>query len=234
MAKRLKKPLTETQRIQAFLVTLLIILAGSALILGMQHNQETQHLLRFFRNYRQYLLDIRHLGPYAGAAFVIVIILFAVTPGAPTSVTAFVAGAVLGRWLGFTADVVGLTIGNLIQTRVLQRINSRRTEAPKSRIYNWLVNLKYPVLGLVVGYAIPLIPTVFVNMAANATKMSMRTHFFACLIGSAVAAFIYAFSADLLVFFTAWKSLLGFVTVAAIIGLTEVGVQIGRSHSHEN
>ncbi|WDF83196.1 VTT domain-containing protein [Lacticaseibacillus pabuli] len=233
MPKLFKKPLTHAQRIQVVLITLLVVAASVALIFGLRHSQETQQLLRFFRNYRQYLLDIRHLGPYAGMAFVVVIVLFAVTPGAPTSVTAFVAGAVLGRWLGFTVDVIGLTIGNLIQSRLFQRINAHREE-PTSHIYRWLVHFKYPVTGLVIGYAIPFIPTVFVNMAANATKMNLRTHFLACLLGSSVAAFIYAFSADLLVFFTAWKSLLVFVTLAAIIGLTEIGVQIGRNRSRQN
>ena len=130
--------------------------------------------------------------------------------------------------MGFAVDAVGLTVGNLIQSHMFHRIESKHQNELQSRIYAYLIKMHRPELGMVVGYALPMIPTAFINMAASTLRMDPKKHIASCAVGSSIAGFLYAFGGDLVVTTTAWKSLLTLLTVAAIFGLAELGVRIRR------
>jgi uncharacterized membrane protein YdjX (TVP38/TMEM64 family) len=222
-----------TKQVRGMIALAVIVVAVGLLLLGSRHNDQVRAVLEFVSNYRHYLLNIRHLGAYAFIVFGIVLTIAAMVPGAPSSVVAILIGVCLGHWLGFAVNVVGLTAGNLLQSHLFHRIETRHQNALQSRIYAALIKMRHPEVGMIIGYAVPMIPTAFINMAASTLHLDTRTHVVTCAIGSAVAAFLYAFSGDLLVVTTAWKSLLAVLTVAAIIGLAELGVRIRRRRQEE-
>ncbi|WP_259613752.1 VTT domain-containing protein [Latilactobacillus curvatus] len=89
--------------------------------------------------------------------------------------------------------------------------------------------MQHPALGVLIGYAVPMIPTAFVNLAAGDTHLTPRAQGLACFGGSTIVAFIYAFAGDLLILKQDWKSLLILLIVAVVIGLTEYGIRMRRS-----
>lgn len=210
------------------LMGLIVLLGGVALFIGRGHEPALQHWIGSFRDYRDALFELRHLGPYAFVVFFILMAVVTVMPGAPTSAVALVIGACLGHWLGFIVNALGLTVGNLAQAGLFQYYGKHR-QAPNSRLYQALIHLRHPAWGLMIGYAVPLIPTAFVNMAASATEMTPRAHALACLTGSTIVAFIYAFFADLLVWAEAWRTLLLVLAVALMVGLLEYGLHLRRT-----
>ena len=181
-----------------------------------------------WQDYRQYVLDIRHLGPYAFLVFGLVMVVMTVIPGAPTSAVAMLVGVCLGHWGGFVVNAIGLTLGNLLQVQLLTRVRDRRHKKPDSRVYRALVKMRHPAVGVLIGYAVPMIPTAFVNLAAGDTHLTAKAQSWACLAGSTIVAFIYAFAGDLLILKQDWKSLLILLTIAVVIGLAEYGIRMRR------
>jgi uncharacterized membrane protein YdjX (TVP38/TMEM64 family) len=222
-----------TKRVRVVLSLLVLLVAAILLFLGLRHNNQVRAFLEMVGNYRHYLLGIRHLGAYAFIAFGLVLIIFTLIPGAPSSVVAILIGVCLGHWLGFAVDAVGLTLGNLFQSHMFRQIESRHRNELQSRIYAYLIKMQRPELGMVIGYALPMIPTAFINMAASTLRLNQREHILSCVVGSSVAGFIYAFGGDLVVTTAAWKSLLVLLTAAAIFGLADMGVRIRRRRQEE-
>ncbi len=118
---------------------------------------------------------------------------------APSSVVAIFTGVCLGDWAGFLVSAAGLTAGNLIQSGVLKLLADRRDKAPTNRLYKALVSMKHPRIGLLIGYAVPMIPTMLVNVASVRLRVSARSHVLVCLLGSTLVAAIYAFGGDALI-----------------------------------
>ncbi|WP_231952345.1 TVP38/TMEM64 family protein [Latilactobacillus sakei] len=173
-------------------------------------------------------MDIRHLGPYAFLVFGLVMVVMTVIPGAPTSAVAMLVGVCLGHWGGFVVNAIGLTLGNLLQVQLLARVRDRRHKKPDSRVYRALVKMRHPAVGVLIGYAVPMIPTAFVNLATGDTHLTAKAQSWACLAGSTIVAFIYAFAGDLLILKQDWKSLLILLTIAVVIGLAEYGIRMRR------
>lgn len=207
------------------LIAVIVVLV----ILGQLHPQLVTNIIASVQDYRHYLLAIRHLGPFAFLAFGIVVFAVALIPGAPTSAVALLVGACLGHWLGMGVNAVGLTLGNLLQARLLGRFTENRDQRKTSWVYQKLTKMRRPQIGLTLGYAVPMIPTMVINMASNDVAVSNSQRFTACLVGSVVASAIYAFSGDLLLLGQYWKTLLILIGIAAVIALAEVGLRDRRT-----
>ncbi len=145
-----------------------------------------------------------------------------------TSAVAMLVGVCLGHWGGFVVNAIGLTLGNLLQVQLLTRVRDRRHKKPDSRVYRALVKMRHPAVGVLIGYAVPMIPTAFVNLAAGDTHLTAKAQSWACLAGSTIVTFIYAFAGDLLILKQDWKSLLILLTIAVVIGLAEYGIRMRR------
>ncbi|MCP8856532.1 VTT domain-containing protein [Latilactobacillus sakei] len=172
--------MTAHQQKRLILAVSIILLALIVLLIGWRHQRTVIAFLAQWQDYRQYVLDIRHLGPYAFLVFGLVMVVMTVIPGAPTSAVAMLVGVCLGHW------------------------------------------------GVLIGYAVPMIPTAFVNLAAGDTQLTAKAQSWACLAGSTIVAFIYAFAGDLLILKQDWKSLLILLTIAVVIGLAEYGIRMRR------
>ncbi|UTB73078.1 hypothetical protein A4W72_10010 [Latilactobacillus curvatus] len=164
--------MTKRQRKRLWLASGVILLGLVILLIGWQHQTAVFAFLDQWQNYRQYVLEIRHLGPYAFLVFGLLMIGVTLIPGAPTSAVALIIGACLGHWGGFVVNAIGLTIGNLLQVQLFARVRNHRSKKPDSRVYRALIKMQHPALGVLIGYAVPMIPTAFVNLAAGDTHLT--------------------------------------------------------------
>ncbi|MEJ1331019.1 TVP38/TMEM64 family protein [Latilactobacillus sakei] len=166
--------MTAHQQKRLILAVSIILLALIVLLIGWRHQRTVIAFLAQWQDYRQYVLDIRHLGPYAFLVFGLVMVVMTVIPGAPTSAVAMLVGVCLGHWGGFVVNAIGLTLGNLLQVQLLARVRDRRHKKPDSRVYRALVKMRHPAVGALIGYAVPMIPTAFVNLAAGDTHLTAK------------------------------------------------------------
>lgn len=164
--------MTKRQRKRLWLASGVVLLGLVILLIGWQHQTAVFAFLDQWQNYRQYVLEIRHLGPYAFLVFGLLMIGVTLIPGAPTSAVALIIGACLGHWGGFVVNAIGLTIGNLLQVQLFARVRNHRSKKPDSRVYRALIKMQHPALGVLIGYAVPMIPTAFVNLAAGDTHLT--------------------------------------------------------------
>jgi len=146
------------------------------------------------------------------------LICFSIIPGAPVATISVIAGICFGKGLGAVLNIIGITLGNLIAQRVFNRVTEKQTAKP-SKIVDAIENMRHPLLGIIIGYTIPFIPTSLVSLAAVKTGVTPRKLALATLVGSIPTAVIYACGGDELIK-AHFKNALGLaVIVVLLIGL---------------
>lgn len=126
------------------------------------------------------------------------LICFSIIPGAPVATISVVAGICFGKVLGAGLNVVGITLGNLIAQRVFGRVTTKETDKP-SKLVDAIANMRHPLIGVMIGYAVPFIPTSLVSLAAAKTQVTPRQLGLATFIGSVPTAVLYACGGDELI-----------------------------------
>ena len=183
----------QSRRARTILLVVAIVLV---LILGIRYWDELTDLWRSARHYKVWLLAMRSLGPIDLFIFALLLVIVSNIPGVPIAVLAVFAGVCFGHWRGFLVDAVGMSCGNMLQYYLFGRVQRRR-QPPDTWLYRLLTSARWPELGLAVGYAVPMIPTMLVNVAANEVVISRRRYVASCIVGSSAIAFVYAFGGDL-------------------------------------
>ncbi|MCM6796805.1 VTT domain-containing protein [Levilactobacillus brevis] len=82
--------------------------------------------------------------------------------------------------------------------------------------------MRHPRLGLSIGYAIPMLPTVLVNYTALELRPSFATTFSCIVMGSLPVSFLYAFGGDELLSGNIKTVILAVVLVLLLVGLYEI------------
>lgn len=126
------------------------------------------------------------------------LICFSIIPGAPVATISVVAGICFGKVLGATLNIVGITLGNLIAQRLFGRVTDRKNVKP-SKLVDDIEKMRHPLLGVIIGYTIPFIPTSLVSLAAVKTEVTPRQLALATFVGSVPTAVIYACGGDELI-----------------------------------
>lgn len=176
-----------------------LVAAGIVYGLWRQYHGSFSLLLESTTQAENAIASLRDYGPLEVVLFFGLLVLMCCIPGAPSSVVAIFTGVCLGDWAGFLVSAAGLTVGNLVQSAVLKLLADRRDQEPTNWLYQSLVNMKHPRLGLLIGYAVPMIPTMLVNVASVRLRVSERSHALVCLLGSTLVAALYAFGGDALI-----------------------------------
>lgn len=157
----------------------------------------------FFSNTfdRDVLIDLlRHQGRHNAILFIAVIAIGSAIPGIPIAAVAILSGVCFGRWLGFGVNVVGSVIGNMLAINILGSFPHRVRPSRFRPLADKLKNMHHPRLGLSIGYAVPMLPTLLVNYAAIEMKLSWRNKLICIFLGSLPVSFLYAFGGDELIF----------------------------------
>jgi len=146
------------------------------------------------------------------------LICFSIIPGAPVAMVSVVAGICFGKGLGATLNIIGITLGNLIAQRFFGRVTDRRTKEP-SKLVTEIGRMRHPLLGVIIGYTVPFIPTSLVSLAAVETAVTPRQLAIATFVGSIPTAVIYAWGGDALINAHFKKALILAGIVVLLVGL---------------
>lgn len=79
--------------------------------------------------------------------------------------------------------------------------------------------MRHPRLGLSIGYAVPMLPTLLVNYAAIEMKLSWRNKLICIFLGSLPVSFLYAFGGDELIFGNIKVTIIAILIVVLMIAL---------------
>lgn len=118
-------------------------------------------------------------------------------PGVSNAVICVFVGVCYGPWIGLLVNWAGNILGNCAVAGILSHIKlSHRFK--QNKILDALTHHRHPVLGLMVGYMVPIVPSVLVNYACTTMKIS-RKHFLAMVtVGMFPTSALYAFGGDAL------------------------------------
>ncbi|WP_119325407.1 VTT domain-containing protein [Companilactobacillus musae] len=183
-------------------------------------------IIENFFNYtfnRQTLITLlRSQGKHNAVIFMAVIAIGSAIPGVPISAIAILSGVCFGRWLGFGINICGIVIGNLLAINILGSFPHKVKPSRFRSLADRLRNMRHPRIGLSIGYAIPMLPTLLVNYAALELKMSLKNKTLCILIGSLPVSFLYAFGGDELIFGNTKLVLIAAIILLLLFGLYEI------------
>lgn len=189
----------------------------------MHSSKETQREngQRLLQSIRQHQHD-----PVVLTLIIALIAVMTAIPFMPISVVCIAIGAGYGGLIGGLIDAVGISLGNLAVIGVFQLTGlSHKIAARDSRIIDDIAKMHHPLLGLTIGYSVPFISTLFVDVTALHLKYTLRQLWLPVIIGSLPVAFIYAYGGNL---FNSGDLRVGIVILVAMLLLASLTVLIKK------
>lgn len=127
----------------------------------------------------------------------IVIGLLNAIPGMSNSLLCILAGLCYGPWIGFAMNWVGNVLGSCLVVELIKHVDVSK-KIKTSRLLTALTDQQHPLIGLTIGYMIPVIPSILVDYAGVRMKLD-RGHFLLMIAGGMLpTSFLYAFGGDAL------------------------------------
>lgn len=173
---------------------------------------------------------IRSHGLATMLLLLMLIAIFNAIPGMSNSVICIFAGLCYGPLFGFLINWLGNILGNCAVMSLIREVDiSNRTK--KSKLLTYLLHQKHPLIGLTIGYMIPVIPSALVNYAGAQLKLSRGRFLIMVAIGMAPTSFIYAFGGDA-IFRGDSKRLIGaaIAIVVILLGYVVIRKLIEKTH----
>jgi len=172
---------------------------------------------------RQILINLlRHQGKHNAFILIAIIAIGSAIPGMPIAAFAILSGVCFGRWPGFLINVVGTVLGNILAIYILSKFPHKIHPSRFRPLTDKLKNMHHPRLGLSIGYAVPMLPTLLVNYASLEMHMSIKNKITCIFLGSLPVSFLYAFGGDELLFGNTKNVVIAVVLVLLLLGLYEV------------
>lgn len=146
---------------------------------------------------RQYLKQaFRHHGFKDACLLMTLTAILTAIPGAPVAVVCVFNGVLYGPWLGIAMNLGGYLAGNLFVVYLLSRFpliwHSQRFKQQMRSFKRF----KNPEVAIVLGYALPVIPSGFTNYMAVKLKMNLKRLIACILLGTFPVSLLYAFGGD--------------------------------------
>lgn len=116
-------------------------------------------------------------------------------PGLSNSVVCIFAGLCYGPLFGFIINWMGNVLGNCIVMSLIRKIDISK-KFKQHKLLKFLMDQKHPLIGLTIGFMIPVIPSVLVNYAGARLNVSRKQYLMMVLVGMAPTSFLYAFGGD--------------------------------------
>ncbi|WP_099974152.1 TVP38/TMEM64 family protein [Lactobacillus terrae] len=151
------------------------------------------NLEKFLTSIKQYrFLDI--------FLFLLLLACFSIVPGLPVSVIGILSGIIFGKIIGSFINVTGMVAGNLIAQRIFINFNEHIDKRKKKTKFGQKIrSMNHPSMGIVIGYAIPFIPTSIISLTSVSTNLSRKKVITATIIGSLPMAIIYALGGNAII-----------------------------------
>ena len=134
--------------------------------------------------------------------FIILILLTAATAAIPFMSNAIFAvfnGVVYGPGVGFLMNVVSNVFGNFVFIKILEMIDITDSKKKLQSRFGSIALLEKTDFGIVLGYMIPIMPTILVNYYVTETKLPWRKWLLYVTIGVAPSSLVYALGGDAVV-----------------------------------
>lgn len=131
--------------------------------------------------------------------FVVLVILTAVTAAIPfmsNAVFAIFNGVVYGPYIGFGMNLLGNVLGNFIFIKLLNVVDITDSENKLKKRFSGIQALKNKNYGIILGYMIPVVPTILINYHVAEEKLPWRKWLPYVTIGVAPSSLIYALGGD--------------------------------------
>lgn len=143
---------------------------------------------------------------------------FNAIPGMSNSLVCILAGLCYGPVIGFLINWTGNVLGNCGVMSIIREVDiSKRTK--KSKLLNALMHQKHPLIGLTIGFMVPVIPSVLVNYAGARLNVSRFRYLAMVIVGMAPTSFIYAFGGDALFQGNSHKLIGAIVAIIVVIAM---------------
>lgn len=189
-------------------------------VLYHDYKPELQLVMHLNHHNQQVLLKmLRAKGPRDMGLLLLLVAVFAAIPGLSNSVICILAGLCYGPLIGFFINWLGNILGNFVVLRLIKQI-SFSTKFKHRKLLEKLMHQKYPVLGLIIGYMVPVIPMVMVNYTSAQMKyLTVKFRLGAIALGVAPASFLYAFGGDAILKGDMRRIIIALVGIAVLIML---------------
>lgn len=131
--------------------------------------------------------------------FVVLVILTAVTAAIPfmsNAVFAIFNGVVYGPYIGFGMNLLGNVLGNFIFIKLLNVVDITDSENKLKKRFSGIQALENKNYGIILGYMIPVVPTILINYHVAEEKLPWRKWLPYATIGVAPSSLIYALGGD--------------------------------------
>ena len=127
--------------------------------------------------------------------FLLLIGLLNAVPGASNSLVCILVGLCYGPAIGLAVNWLGNVGGNVACFGLIKHLSFSKHFQP-NRILTNLMHHKHPLVGLTLGYMIPIVPSVLVNYACGQLKVSRLQFLLMVAIGMLPTSVLYAFGGD--------------------------------------
>ena len=155
-------------------VTLGIILAVG--VIGLLLRDYYPQIHQFFnpQNDRMYLKQaFRHHGIKDACLLIILTAILTAIPGAPVAVVCIFNGVLYGPWMGILMNLGGYVLGNLLVVYLLAHFNFiKHSQRFKNQMASFK-RFKDPALAIILGYALPMIPSSFTSYMASSLRWGL-------------------------------------------------------------
>lgn len=210
-------------RHKIFFITLGILgLIGLFYVIWINYREIIETFAAYAFDRKTLINLLRHQGKHNAVLFMAVIAIGSAIPGMPIAAVAVLSGVCFGRWYGFGINIAGIVIGNLLAIYILGSFPHEVRPSRFRPLADHLKNMHHPRIGLSIGYAVPMLPTLLVNYAALEMHLSLRNKATCILIGSLPVSFLYAFGGDELLFGNTKAVIIAVVLVLLLFGLYEI------------
>ena len=204
---------------------LLFILGG---ILGLlllyklylNYRPELNLLLHFDHHNEEVLVNMVRSHGIEDLAFLFLLNAICVAiPGLSNGIFCVLNGILYGPAWGFIVNWISDILGQIILMELLQKLYDMK-KMSNSKVYKLLTGLKSTMLGLIIGYMIPFIPSAtvsYVNIMIN--KEQRKKQLIPIIIGVIPFAYLYAYGGDSILHLDGTrliKVVISFVVIALI------------------
>ncbi|MCI1975553.1 MAG: VTT domain-containing protein [Limosilactobacillus sp.] len=187
-----KKPLNKK-----LLITVGVILAIIIVIFIYQnYKPEIDLLIHPVPNEKEQLLHMIRAHGIANSLLLLVLIaVLNSIPGLSNSVICILSGLCYGPLFGFIINWMGNVLGNCVVMSLIRQINFSK-KMKHHKLIKSLMQQKHPLIGLTIGFMIPVVPSILVNYAGAQLNVNRKQYMAMVLVGMAPTSFLYAFGGD--------------------------------------
>ena len=185
-------------------------------------HQQLTTLLGQFTNRQELIARFQAHEPFDMITFTLLLILCTWLPGAPVAIFAIVAGICFGHWTALALNAIAITIGNFSVADLLPEIWHAPERHTTGKLYQDLLKIRHPAVGILLGYAIPFIPSTVINLAAKRLIHNRPKLALLCFLGSLPTSTLYAFGGDAVLHGNVKRLLIIVVIALLLFGLGRV------------